>query len=45
MIEQNFGGDKDAVLMKITSKCLELTGFRKLDQIMKNTTMDANYRR
>ena len=45
MIEQNFGGDKDAVLMKLTSKGLELTGFRKLDQIMKNTTMDANYRR
>ena len=45
MVEQNFGGDKDAVLMKITSKGLELTGFRKLDQIMKNTTMDANYRR
>ena len=45
MVEQNFGGDKDAVLMKLTSKGLELTGFRKLDQIMKNTTMDANYKR
>ena len=45
MIEQNFGGDKDSVLMKITSEGLKYTGFRKLDQIMKNTTMDANYRR
>jgi len=45
MVEQNFGGDKDAVLMKLTSKGLQLTGFRKLDQIMKNTTMDANYKR
>jgi len=45
MIEENFGGDKDAALMKITSRGLKLTGFRKLDQIMKNTTMDANYRR
>ena len=45
MVEQNFGGDKDAVLMKITSEGLKYTGFRKLDQIMKNTTMDANYKR
>ena len=45
MIEENFGGNKDAALMKITSQGLKLTGFRKLDQIMKNTTMDANYKR
>jgi hypothetical protein len=44
VFEENFQNDKNA-FKKIIDAGLTLTGFRTLDRIMKNTTMDANYRR
>ena len=43
-IQEEFRTDTDA-MNKIIQKGLQFTGFTKLDKIMKETTMDANYRR